>query len=123
MLFRQFSEVIIVDCKCSKNRFETALLYTVECTCIKSHLKSDTFSLAERLRKALGLSRNYFFQNYISEPRLIIADRDIALLNPIDIKFPFSKNILYAWHITTAIKSHPSKESIAGLLNEFIRYH
>lgn len=113
VLLRQFYEVVIMDCTYSTNRFGMPLLHIVGCTNINTTFEVGYAFLSRETEEdyvwAIDVLRKILSENNIPEPRVIVTDRELALMNAIDRVLINSKNILCAWHIKMALKSYLAK--------------
>ncbi|KAL3517627.1 hypothetical protein ACH5RR_020216 [Cinchona calisaya] len=62
--------------------------------------ESDYIWALERFKKLLGVGKN---------PSVIVTDRELALMNAIEIVFPSTTNLLCVWHIEKNILSKCKK--------------
>ncbi|KAL7258299.1 hypothetical protein ACSBR1_004427 [Camellia fascicularis] len=82
-LFHAFPRVLIMDCTYKTNRHGLPLLEIFECT--------------NNYVRALNILCGLMDENIF--PKVIVIDREFALMNAIDVVFCSSKHLLCRWHI------------------------
>lgn len=96
------------------NRFRKPLVYIVCFTNIIITFGIGHSFLGQGIEAdykwALGKLQAILQINSIPESRVIFTDRELALANAIEQKFPNSKNIICGWRIQTALESYLCKE-------------
>jgi histone-lysine N-methyltransferase SETD2 len=104
-LFQAYPEVILMDCTYNSNRFKMPLLTVVGITGI-----STTFYLAfsfiqsEKEEDFVWVLQNLALQLPVY-PKVVVTDRDLALMKAIDRVFPLASHILCQWHINKCVKA------------------
>ncbi|KAL3526335.1 hypothetical protein ACH5RR_010991 [Cinchona calisaya] len=100
-LTKSYSTVFVIDCTYKTNKYNMPLLEIVSVKSFntsfysffwrwKKKEENDYIWALERFRKILGVG---------SDPSIIVSDRELALMNAIEIVFPSTKNLLCIWHI------------------------
>ncbi|KAJ0548314.1 putative OTU domain, MULE transposase domain, FHY3/FAR1 family [Helianthus annuus] len=111
MLWRAFPHVLLIDATYKTNRYKMPLVQIIGVTstlmsfCIAhafvSNEKQENFTwVLQRLRHSL---------DSVMEPRVIVTDRDRALMNACATVFPRARHSLCRWHIQQNIFKHCRK--------------
>ncbi len=106
-LLQTYPEVLIMDCTYMSNRFDMPLFnivgvtassstFFVAFTFLKREREEDYVWSLEQLRAATGSTCN---------PKVIITDRDLALMNAVAYVYPTSKHLLCQWHINKNVEA------------------
>jgi hypothetical protein len=104
---KRFSTVLLIDCTYKTNKFNMPLLNIVGITCTYQTFNcgfafidsenEDTFTwVLQQLAK-------------IVTPVIICTDRDLALMNAINVVLPQTKNLLCVWHINQNVLANCKK--------------
>ena len=100
-LLNRYPDILLLDCTYKTNRFKMPLLSIVGATCThQTYHVSFTFLKNETEESyiwALYQLQNLFQNNYT--PRVLVTDRDLALLNAIAVVFPTSFRHICIWHV------------------------
>ena len=103
-LVRCFPHVLLMDCTYKTNKFKVPLLSIIRITATYSSffvafafLQTETqesyqWVLEELRRTCTDIS-----------PSAIVTDRELALINELEVSFPESKHVLCRWHISNNI--------------------
>ncbi|KAL3525200.1 hypothetical protein ACH5RR_013572 [Cinchona calisaya] len=111
ILTKSYSTVFVMDCTYKTKKYKMPLLEIVGVTSFSTSFyscfvalnkedKNDYIWALEGFRKILGV-RN--------DPSIIVSDRDLALMNAIEVVFPSTRNLLCIWHIQKNILSKCKK--------------
>ncbi|XP_057806170.1 PKS-NRPS hybrid synthetase cheA-like [Salvia miltiorrhiza] len=110
-ILHAFPSVLIMDCTYKTNRYGLPLLEIVGVTCTDL-----TFTIAfvymeaereENYTWAMEKLKGLMPSNIL--PKVILTDRDLALMNPIKRVFPEATNLLCRWHIMKNVLAHSRK--------------
>ena len=105
-LWRAFPDVLLIDTTYKTNMYDWPFVQFVGVTSTsKSFCIAHAFLIREREQNftwALGKLKE-MLDDYI-EPRVIVTDRDKALMNSCDTVFPYATKNLCRWHISENIK-------------------
>ena len=110
-LLRAFPKVIQMDCTYKTNRYRlplleivgvtsTAMTFCVACAYLESE-REDNYIWACTILKTL--------MDQTSLPTIIITDRDLAIMNAVEVTFPTSRHFLCRWHIGKNIMANCKK--------------
>ncbi|XP_052208410.1 protein FAR-RED IMPAIRED RESPONSE 1-like [Diospyros lotus] len=110
-LLKVFPHVLIMDCTYKTNRYRYPLLQIVGVTSTEltfpvafafmDHEYEDNYTWAmERLQSLMG--SNIF-------PRVVVTDRELALINAIHKVFPNATTLLCRWHISKNVLANCKK--------------
>jgi len=109
-LFKNFPEVLLMDCTYNTNRFNMPL-YTI--TGITSTSRSFTIGMAflggekfEEFQWVLRQLQLLYQKIHLKAPCSIVTDCDLALMNAIKLVFPSSQHLLCLWHISKNVSTH-----------------
>jgi hypothetical protein len=107
-LAQKYSKVLLMDCTCKTNQYRMPLLNIVGITpnnksffvalCFMKQKEQDDYEWVLKQLKCLYISFDL--------PGVISTDRELALMNAIDVEFPEAKNLLCLWHINNALTKH-----------------
>ncbi|GLT93672.1 hypothetical protein SLE2022_114520 [Rubroshorea leprosula] len=108
ILTRSFPHVFVMDCTYKTNKYKMPLLDIIGVSCFNTSFYSCfTFMEKERVEDyvwALTMFREVLGPN--CQPLVIISDRELALMNAIQVVFPSATNLLCVWHIEKNILSN-----------------
>lgn len=100
-LMRSYSSVIFMDCTYKTNRFRMPLLDVVGVTGSNMTFYSCFAFLKDEKEEdytwALNRIRRLFDE--VDKPKVILTDRELALMRALETIFPEAYNILCVWHI------------------------
>ena len=104
-LTRQYSSVLLMDCTYKTNKFKMPLLNIVGITSFNTTFYSCFVFMKgeERDDYQWALTHVAHLFDGISKPGVIVTDRELALMNALEIIFPDSANLLCVWHINKNI--------------------
>ncbi|XP_047337914.1 uncharacterized protein LOC124941614 [Impatiens glandulifera] len=110
LLFVNCPSVLIIDATYKTNEYRSLLLEVVGIT---STMRTYSLMLAylsnereEQLTWALGTLKKWMLEKGTSLPSVFVSDRDMALINAIEICFPTARHILCIWHINQCWSYH-----------------
>ena len=100
-LYRAYPEVLLLDCTYKTNKFKMPLLVIIGLTglntsfyvafvFLRSEQERDYYWALQQLKISLDNS---------TQPRVIVTNRDLALMNAISTSFPDTAHLLCQWHI------------------------
>ena len=99
-LVRHFPSVLFLKCTCKTNKYKRPLLHAVGFTCLNSTFSSSfTFLPKDQEDQIWALYQIKSIYNGVSSPKVIIIDRELALVRAVQEVFPASKHLLCRWHI------------------------
>jgi hypothetical protein len=104
---RRFSDIILMDCTYKTNRFKMPLLNIVGCTNLNTTFEVGMIFLSAEKEEdyAWGLRAmaNTLRKHSVRHPRVVLTDRELAIMKAIKETFPESVNIICRWHINKNI--------------------
>ncbi|XP_047333306.1 uncharacterized protein LOC124936824 [Impatiens glandulifera] len=107
LLFVNCPSVLIIDATYKTNEYRSPLLEVVG---ISSTMRTYSLMFAylsnereEQLTWALGTLKKWMLEKGTSLPSVFVSDRDMALINAIEICFPTARHILCIWHINQCV--------------------
>ena len=112
-IYKQHPDVLLLDCTYKTNRFRMPLLNI--CSVIGNRKTVQTalvFLSGEKdgdyewaIEQFCGVMEG----ESISEPLLVVTDRELALMNTLDAQFPNSNHILCTWHVNMNVLANCRK--------------
>ncbi|CAG8691830.1 12082_t:CDS:1 [Funneliformis caledonium] len=104
-LTHQYSSVLLMDCTYKTNKFKMPLLDIVGITSFNITFYSCFVFMKgeERIDYQWALTHIARLFDGISRPGVIVTDRELALMNALEIIFPDLANLLCLWHINKNI--------------------
>ncbi|XP_076940453.1 protein FAR-RED ELONGATED HYPOCOTYL 3-like [Bidens hawaiensis] len=108
MMFRAFPHVLIIDTTYNTNEYKLPLVQIIGVT---STGKTITIALSFISKEkddnfTWVLTRLKAMLHKCMMPRVILTDRDLALMNACNVVFPDAAKLLCKWHISQNIKKH-----------------
>jgi hypothetical protein len=107
-LLNLFPIVLVMDCTYKTNKYRQPLLQIIGITSTDltfavgfSYMESEK---TDNYRWALDKLKELFSKQDIF-PQVILTDRELALMNAIEIVFPHSVNMLCTWHINKNVNA------------------
>jgi hypothetical protein len=101
LLTRKYSSVLLMDCTYKTNKFRMPLLNVVGLTCFNTTFFACFIFLKNEKKEdyewALTCVARLFVDS--ERPKVIVTDRELALINAVEVKFPEAHHLLCAWHI------------------------
>ena len=115
-LTRTYPTVLLMDCTYKTNRFRMPLLNVVGLTCFNTTFFSCFIFLRREEREDYewGLTRVAQLFDGIAKPRVVVTDRELALMNALETTFPQTQNLLCVWHIEKNVVSHCKQHFATG---------
>ena len=100
-LTKAYSTVLLMDCTYKTNKFRMPLLHVVGMTSFNTTFSSCFVFLKSETQEDYewALTRVARLFEEMPKPQVIATDRELALMNALEVTFPESKNILCRWHI------------------------
>ncbi|CAB5383776.1 unnamed protein product [Rhizophagus irregularis] len=100
-LTRQFSSVLLMDCTYKTNKFKMPLLNVIGITSFNTTFNSCFIFMKgeEKTDYQWALTHIAHLFDGMSKPGVIVTDRELALMNALEMIFPNSANLLCLWHI------------------------
>ncbi len=106
-LLAAYHEVLVTDCTYKSNRFDVPLFnivgntasgstFFVALTILKREKEEDFTWVLEQLKAA---------SNRACCPKVIVTDRDLALMNALTHTFPEAAHLLCQWHINKIVEA------------------
>src|SRR5581483_12389230 len=91
-----------MDCTYKTNKFKMPLLNVVGITSFNTTFYSCFIFMKgeEKIDYLWVLTHVAQLYNGVSKPGVIVTDRELALMNALEIIFPDSANLLCVWHIS-----------------------
>ncbi|WP_375449254.1 transposase [uncultured Nostoc sp.] len=103
------SEILIMDCTYKSNKYHLPLLSVVGTTCLNTTFYAAFgFLLQERTKDFtwfLGIFQTLYRRLDLEDPKVIVIDRDAALMAAIREIFPYTTNLLCLWHINKCVQA------------------
>lgn len=110
-MWRAFPHVLLIDATYKTNKYKFPLVQVVGLTCTYKSIslahafiqkeRADNFKwVTDRIKDMLG---------NCMEPRVIVTDRDLALMNAVSHAFPLAYCCLCRWHISENISKYHKK--------------
>ncbi|XP_047335578.1 protein FAR-RED IMPAIRED RESPONSE 1-like [Impatiens glandulifera] len=107
LLFVNCPSVLIIDATYKTNEYRSPLLEVVGIT---STMRTYSLMFAylsnereEQLTWSLGTLKKWMLEKGTLLPSVFVSDRDMALINAIEICFPTARHILCIWHINQCV--------------------
>jgi transposase-like protein len=105
--------VLLLDCTYKTNRFCMPLLNICAVTGNRKTVQVALCFLSGEKEAdydwAMAHFRKLIEDNNISEPVSVVTDRELALMNSLDLQFPKSNHILCTWHVNMNILANCRK--------------
>ena len=100
-LTRQFPSVLLMDCTYKTNKFKMPLLNVIGITSFNTTFNSCFIFMKgeEKTDYQWALTHVARLFDGIPKPGVIATDRELALMNALEMIFPNSANLLCLWHI------------------------
>lgn len=102
-------EILIMDCTYKSNKYRLPLLNVVGTTSLNTTFYAAFgFLLQERTEDFvwfLRILRNLYARLDVEDPKVIVTDRDAALMSAIREVFPKTTNLLCLWHINKSVQA------------------
>ncbi len=98
-----------MDCTYKSNKYHLPLLSVVGTTCLNTTFYAAFgFLLQERTKDFtwfLGIFQTLYRRLDLEDPKVIVIDRDAALMAAIREIFPYTTNLLCLWHINKCVQA------------------
>ncbi|PIA24917.1 hypothetical protein AQUCO_04100189v1 [Aquilegia coerulea] len=103
-LSRNYSNVFVMDCTYKTNKFKMPLLDIIGVSSFNTSFYSCFVFLSKEEECDYAWALTMFKKMLGSkEPTVIVTDRELALMNAIEVIFPRTTNLLCFWHVETNI--------------------
>ncbi|XP_021839271.2 protein FAR1-RELATED SEQUENCE 5-like [Spinacia oleracea] len=101
MLAKRYSTVFVMDCTYKTNKYGMPLLDIIGMTSLnKSFYAAFVFLRSEKEEDYVWALKNFSSMLGLNcQPQVIVTDRELALINAINIVFPETTHLLCVWHI------------------------
>ncbi|KAL7163345.1 hypothetical protein ACSBR2_039443 [Camellia fascicularis] len=101
MLTRSYSNVFVMDCTYKTNKYKMPLLDIIGVSSFNISFYSCFASLDKEGEEDYVWALQMFSKilGPIGHPFAIVSDRELALMNAIQVVFPTTNNLLCVWHI------------------------
>ncbi|XP_052620945.1 protein FAR-RED IMPAIRED RESPONSE 1-like [Lactuca sativa] len=109
-LAKAFSNIFIMDCTYKTNKYNMPLLDIIGVSCFNTSFYSG-FVFLEREDEDSYIWALSVFKKTLEnrEPSVIMSDRELALMNAINMVFPNTTNLLCIWHIEKNVLANCKK--------------
>ncbi|XP_052627581.1 protein FAR-RED IMPAIRED RESPONSE 1-like [Lactuca sativa] len=109
-LAKVFSNIFIMDCTYKTNKYNMPLLDIIGVSCFNTSFYSG-FVFLEREDEDSYIWALSVFKKTLEnrEPSVIMSDRELALMNAINMVFPNTTNLLCIWHIEKNVLANCKK--------------
>ena len=115
-LYQWYPEVLLMDCTYKTNRFGMPLLNIMGTTSLGTTYYLGFIFLSGETEEdylwALKELKIVMKGKDIIDPGVVITDRELALMNALEIVFPKTANLLCEWHISKAVLTYIKRERI-----------
>ena len=118
-LVDSFNNVFIMDCTYKTNRYGMPLLNIVGITSTYQSFNAGFAFLSAETEYEYVWALTEFAK--IAQPKVIITDREMSLMNAIRIVYPTCANLLCVWHINKNILAN-TKDNSWNIDEEFERF-
>jgi len=112
-LLAQNPDVVLLDCTYRTNRFNMPLLNFCSATGNNMTLQIALAFLSEEKAADYGWALNCYLElleEYgIDVPKCFVTDRELALMNELDSRFPASDHLLCRWHVNMNVVAKTKK--------------
>ena len=109
-ILKENSEVLLMDCTYKTNKYKLSFLIIVEHTCLSTNFYVGFAFVAKEQEKdfvwILTALKDYFSQNKIVVPEVIVTDRDMGLIRAVLDVFPLAAHLLCIRHINKNVLMH-----------------
>ena len=113
VMFKKYPSVLLLDCTYKTNRYNMPLLNICVITGNNMVIQVGFAFLSGEKREdynwAMDAFREVMAENSIQEPLSIVTDRELALMNCLDSRFPKSRHILCRWHVNMNVLAKTKK--------------
>nr|KAJ0184863.1 hypothetical protein LSAT_V11C900471780 [Lactuca sativa] len=109
-LAKSFSNIFIMDCTYKTNKYNMPLLDIIGVSCFNTSFYYG-FVFLEREDEDSYIWALSVFKKTLEnrEPSVIMSDRELALMNAINMVFPNTTNLLCIWHIEKNVLANCKK--------------
>nr|KAJ0186149.1 hypothetical protein LSAT_V11C900470640 [Lactuca sativa] len=110
-LSKAFSNIFVMDCTYKTNKYNMPLLDIIGVSCFSTSFYSGEREDEDSYIWALSVFKKTL-ENH--EPSVIMSDRELALMNAINMVFPNTTNLLCIWHIEKNVLAYCKKHFAHG---------
>ncbi|KAL4561205.1 hypothetical protein LXL04_033368 [Taraxacum kok-saghyz] len=109
-LAKVFSNIFVMDCTYKTNKYKMPLLDIIGVSCFNTSFYSGFVFLKTEDEYSYVWALNVFKKTLENrEPSVIMSDRELALMNAINVVFPNTTNLLCIWHIEKNVLANCKK--------------
>jgi len=117
---QRWSTVFIMDCTYKTNKFGMPLLNIVGITATYNSFSAGFAFLCEEIEETYSWALQKYKDITKVFPKVIVTDRELALMNSIEKVYPSTQNLLCIWHINKNIVAKCKPLVSASLWDSFV---